>query len=102
MSTFIPSSGDLFYIACKPRKSVIGGGFFDTAVAERVVEVQDFSYSGQIFRCVARDDYALVCECRHGGYGSQERRTFVTSQYTYSPVGPEVVIALGLSEGGAA
>lgn len=94
--SFIPSSGDLFYIACKPRKRVIGGGIFDTAGTERVVEIQDNSYSGHIFRCIACDDYALVGEQKHGGYGSKEPYTFVLSQYTFSPVGPEVVRALGL------
>lgn len=97
MSKFVPSKGDYFYVSCKPRKKVIGGGVFDIGVAEKVVEIEDRSYSGYVFQCMGRDDYALAAERRPEGVGVIDRCAFVIAHYNFAPVGPEMLQALGLS-----
>jgi hypothetical protein len=92
MSAFIPCKGDFFYVKCNPRQKIIGSSFFDSNVKEQVVEIQDGSYSGYVFECLGRDEYALVGKCRGGGHGMTN--SFVQSQYTFFPVGPEVISAL--------
>ena len=90
MSAYIPSKGDFFYVQFKPWDRPIGGFLSDTV---EVVKQQDRSYMGDVFICVGRDDHALV--------GTSDRSytknlTFVHSDVTYYPVGPEVLQALGL------
>lgn len=102
MSSFVPSKGDFFYVSCKPRKRIIGGGIFDVGVIEKVVETQDRSYSGYVFQCMGRDDHALAAERRPKGSGCMDNYTFVIAQYHFAPVGPEMMQALGLLSEAAA
>ena len=93
-SKFIPSKGDFFYITFKLRTRVFSVGFFGD-VAEKVIEQQDRSHSGSVFECIGRDDHALIA-IKTGGDGY--KYTFVLSEVTFFPVGPEVIRALGIVE----
>lgn len=99
MSKFTPDPGSLHYTSCKPYKRVIGGDSpFGNVLSEpKVIEHQDRSYEGEVFRCVARDDHALVCQRLTGHYAGS-MHTFVISKYEFAPVGPSVASALGVSQ----
>lgn len=97
MSKFTPDAGVLHYVSCKPLTRVIGDGLFGGILAEpKVVEQQDRSYQGDIFRCVARDSHAIVSE-RLTGFMSGSRLTFVITNYEFAPVGPDVAAAVGIA-----
>lgn len=93
MSKMTPDPGTLFY--AESRKTLtrqIGSG--DTAVA---VRDKDRSFAEVVFRCVAFDDRAVIADIVWGDRYCDTKRMLLRSEYTFHPVGPEVVAALGLS-----
>ncbi len=99
MSKFTPDPGALHYTSCKPYKKVVGGNFpFGDVLSEpKVIEQQDRSYEGDVFRCVARDDHAIVCR-RLTGHDSGRMHTFVNGRYAFAPGGPSAAAARGVAQ----
>ena len=100
MSTFIPDSDTLFYVSVRPRTSPQwrADDFGDAHVKNVLIE--DRSFREDVFRCVARDSTHLVAK-KVAGLGSsywEKPRLFFCSDYTFSPVGPEVAQALGITD----
>ena len=94
-TNFVPDAGTLFYVTYRPRDRVDGGFVTETVVTTFV----DRSYSDDIFKCVAKDSVLLVAEFLTR---NKEKINFRLDQVYFSPVGPEVLAALGLVEEGAA
>lgn len=104
-NNFVPSAGDFFYTKKRPYRRVVGGMDFlsGTITQERVVEQEDNSYRDEVWKCLGRDDRAVVTEYRRSGILNGHRLILQREQYEFFPVGPEVLRALGLvaSEGEA-
>lgn len=90
---FIPNKGDMFYVTYIPRDRIIDGGPFGTAT---VVKQMDNSYCDDIFECLASDETVIVGKFLTENYFQNKPITFRRSKVTFSPVGPDVVAALGL------
>lgn len=94
---FIPSKGDYFYCAVTPRRisTIVRKPFEESTVVDRVIT--DNSHKSCVFECLGRDDHAVVAVRVHGGgYCGDRKELFQNYDYTYTPVGPEVVQALGI------
>ena len=93
MSTpFVPNPGTLFYAECTVTYvQEIGSGSTATAVRQ-----SDRSYRGNLFRCVATDDRAVIGRVVWGSTYGNEPRMLVRKDYAFHPVGPDVAAALGL------
>lgn len=94
MSTFTPDTGTLFYAECTAVYDRIVGDM-DTAT---VIQARNRSDDGKVFRCVASDDYAIVAVAVHGEMFDRSNRLMLRRDYTFRPVGPEVVEALQIGE----
>lgn len=89
MSKFHPQAGMYFYTAVKSYTRNV-----EDYMGNVVQVVQkDSSYSGYVFYCIATDDQAIVCECVFGDTNYQPR-VFVRTGFEFTPIGPEVFIAL--------
>ena len=92
-ATFTPDAGSFFYVEVKPYDAVVGGGPFGQTT---VVKIQDRSYLDDVFLCTGRDDRAVVGKCLTTAW-LDKPFTFHNRSFTFYPVGPDVVKALGLS-----
>jgi hypothetical protein len=94
MSQYTPLKDQFFYITFKPREKVVHGEMFG---ADKVITVRDGSYRGDIFRCIATDDTHIVAQRAYGGWSNDKPYLFVREDATFSPVGPDVMKALGIT-----
>lgn len=97
MTTFIPATGYYFYVTANPRirhVEIHNSTSFATDVKQ--VIHQDNSYTDEIFLCLARDDTAVIGESKHGSsWGKGKPQLFKIANYSFAPVGPEVLRLLG-------
>ena len=93
MSHYTPVKGQCFYVRFNPKERVLMGDF---GSADKVIKVQDGSYKNNIFRCLATDETHVVAEVVYGSSFSKENYLFVREDVTFSPVGPDVMAALGI------
>jgi len=99
-TTFIPSNGDLFYVTFKMRENnvyEISSCDSDVVTSLNLKKFKDKSYTGDVFKCVGRDDHALAAK-NLTGVSYRDANTFVLSDVVFWPVGPEMVKALNLQE----
>jgi hypothetical protein len=94
MSTaFIPDTGSFFYVEAQPYDVVVSGGLFGQTT---VIKQQDRSYLEDVFLCTGRDDRTAVGKCLTSAW-LDKPVVFHRKSFTFFPVGPDVVKALGLS-----
>jgi hypothetical protein len=94
MSKFVPTPGMLTYVAVRPwtKSEFTGSGELVKTV------VQDRSYGGQVFVCIARDLDHILLRRVYGGWSREESpQLFRLDQYDFSPVGPDIANHLGLN-----
>lgn len=97
---FIPCAGDHFYATCTVvYEHVVGGGVLGGQTT--VVKQRDRSYENEIMLCIGRDATAIVAKRPQCGY-SKEPLVMKHKNYTFEPVGPEVLSALQLNSKGEA
>lgn len=90
MTKFQPQKGLYFYCQVRPR-TVEHEDMFTGEVKTRVLE--DRSYQGDVFYCLATDDTCIAAERVFGGtnFGVQ---LFTRDEYLFMPVGPDIMAVI--------
>ena len=93
MSTpFVPTPGTLFYAeSTVSYVREIGSGSTATAVRQ-----PDRSHLGDVFRCIAVDDRAVIARIVWGSSPADTPRMLLRKDSAFHPVGPTVAAALAL------
>jgi hypothetical protein len=96
MSKLIPDAGMLFY--AEPTWHLNDLDLKDGILVLAKSKSKDRSYSEKVMRCIASDDRSVIAEVAWGQSFGKDPRMFNISEYAFSPVGPDVVNALGLNQ----
>jgi hypothetical protein len=88
-SKFNPLPGMYFYTAVNPFERSVEDMYGDV----QTITTTDRSYRGDVFYCMATDDSYILAERVFGG-SNYEPHMFSRGEYTFSPVGPDIMKSL--------
>lgn len=86
---FVPQAGMYFYVAVRSFEREVDDNFGNV----KTLMVQDRSYRGDVFYCMATDDSYIVAERVLGGI-SYEPHLFSRMDHDFDPIGPDVMRVL--------
>lgn len=91
---YTPAIGDIFHVTCHRMEKVSGGFGFDN----RLVRSRDFEHI--IFEMIGSDDVVVVGKSLTSGSGASI--SLRRDDFTFTPVGDQVLSALGIKRQAAA
>lgn len=93
---YTPKKGDIFIVRHKGREVLTNDG--DGAVV--ISRIKSMDNSSLIYKCKASDSNIVVSEVVYSEYNTGLKRNaclFDKRDYTFDPVGPDVIRALGIA-----